>query len=133
VSDLVALQASSQGKLEIEALEEGREDRIWQAALAQAVSEVFRRRVDQSGLGQVVAAFGEGRVVHVGDDLPAEAYREVLAAVPALRGPVAQLAGGEEDPAELAAAVELVLEGLHLGKRLNKDEAGGRAVFRGRG
>jgi magnesium chelatase subunit I len=133
VSDLGALQASSQGKLEIEALEEGREDRIWQAAVAQAVAEVFRRTVDQGSLGEIVAAFGEGQVVHVGDDLPAEAYREVLAAVPALRGPAVALAGGEEDPAELAAAVELVLEGLHLGKRLNKDQAGGRAVFRGRG
>jgi magnesium chelatase subunit I len=32
----------------------------------------------------------------------------------------------------VAAAVELVLEGLHLSKRLNKDTMGSRATYRGR-
>ena len=30
------------------------------------------------------------------------------------------------------AAIELVLEGLHLSKRLNKDAVGGRAQYRSR-
>ena len=34
-------------------------------------------------------------MVHAGDDLPASAYAEVLAEVPALEGPVLALAGGE--------------------------------------
>jgi len=33
----------------------------------------------------------------------------------------------------VASAVEFVLEGLHLSKRLNKDAAGARATYRGRG
>ena len=33
----------------------------------------------------------------------------------------------------LPQAVELVLEGLHLSKRLNKDAIGGRAAYRGKG
>ena len=33
------------------------------------------------------------------------------------------LTGGDESPAAVAAAVEFVLEGLHLSKRLNKDAA----------
>ena len=32
-----------------------------------------------------------------------------------------------------ASAVEFVLEGLHLSKRLNKDAVGARAQYRGRG
>jgi magnesium chelatase subunit I len=32
----------------------------------------------------------------------------------------------------VASAIEFVLEGLHLTKRLNKDAVGGRAVFRSR-
>jgi magnesium chelatase subunit I len=32
----------------------------------------------------------------------------------------------------LASAVELILEGLHLSKRLNKDAAGQRASYRAR-
>jgi magnesium chelatase subunit I len=33
----------------------------------------------------------------------------------------------------VASAVEFVLEGLHLSKRLNKDAVGARAQYRGRG
>jgi len=29
-----------------------------------------------------------------------------------------------------ASVIEFVLEGLHLNKRLNKDEMGGRALYR---
>jgi magnesium chelatase subunit I len=52
--------------------------------------------------------------------------------LPALRAAVLPLAGSEH-PAALASAVELVLEGLHLSRRLNKDAAGARATYRGRG
>jgi len=131
VSDLGALVTSSQGKIEIEALEEGREDRIWQALVAAAVLAVFRRRVPADQLAPVVAAFAGDRVVHAGDDLAADSYLQVLADVPELQAPVGTLAEGES-PAEVAAAVELVLEGLHLAKRLNKDAAGAKASYRGR-
>jgi magnesium chelatase subunit I len=33
--------------------------------------------------------------------------------------------------AEYAAAVEFILEGLHLNKRLNKDKVAGRVQYRG--
>ena len=36
-----------------------------------------------------------------------------------------------EDFAVIASAVEFVLEGLHLNKRLNKDRSGGKAQYRG--
>jgi magnesium chelatase subunit I len=131
ISDLGALAASSQGKVEVEALEEGQEERVLAGLVQAAVLQVFRERVDQALCGPVVAAFDGSTVVHVGDDLPAEAYAGVLEAVPALRAPVEALGAGE-DPARLASAVELVLEGLHLTKRLNKDVAGSKATYRAR-
>lgn len=45
---------------------------------------------------------------------------------------VDDLAGEGASPAERASAAELVLEGLHLSKRLNKDAVGARASYRGR-
>ena len=39
---------------------------------------------------------------------------------------------GDESPAMVASAVEFLLEGLHLSKRLNKDAVGGRASYRAR-
>ncbi|HXR53461.1 MAG TPA: magnesium chelatase, partial [Acidimicrobiales bacterium] len=132
ISDLGALVASTQGKIEIEALEEGREERILQGLLSAAVLSVFRRRCPTEHLGPIVSAFDESRVVHAGDDLPASAYSEVLAQVPELEGPVLALAGGET-PGAVAAAAEFILEGLHLTKRLNKEAAGAKATYRGRG
>jgi magnesium chelatase subunit I len=46
---------------------------------------------------------------------------------------VLSLTGGSEDPGVVASAVEFLLEGLHLTKRLNKESAGARATYRGRG
>jgi magnesium chelatase subunit I len=59
---------------------------------------------------------------------------EVLADMPALEPPTRALAGPEsgESPALMAAALEFLLEGLHLTKRLNKDASGARALYRRR-
>ena len=132
VSDLAAIVTSTQGKIEIEALEEGREERILQGLVSAAVLAVFRRRVPAEHLGPVVTAFDESRVVHAGDDLPASSYADLLAQLPALETPVLALANGES-PGAMASAAEFVLEGLHLTKRLNKEAAGARATYRGRG
>jgi len=133
VSDLASLVSSTLGKVEVETLEEGREELLVSQLLAAAVLSVFRRRVILDDPHAVVAAFTEETVVHAGDDLPASAYAETLTRIPVLSGPVLALAGGSEDPGVVASAVEFLLEGLHLTKRLNKEAAGARATYRGRG
>ncbi len=80
----------------------------------------------------VVQAFEDGTVVHTGDDVGSSAYVDTLSHMPGLKAPVMALAGSET-PAAVASAMEFVLEGLHLSKRLNKDAVGGRATYRGRG
>ena len=52
--------------------------------------------------------------------------------VPELQKLALSLLDGNESPASVASAVEFVLEGLHLAKRLNKDSAGARATYRSR-
>jgi magnesium chelatase subunit I len=133
VSDLQALVSSTQGKVEIESLEEGREQVLLSQLLSAAVLLVFRRRVVLADPQGVVGAFTSDTVVHAGDDLPAAAYATTLAELPSLSAPVLALTGGSEDPGVVASAVEFLLEGLHLTKRLNKEAAGSRAVYRGRG
>ncbi len=133
VSDLQALVASTQGKVEIESLEEGREEFILSQLVSAAVLLVFRRRVVLSDPQSVVASFDAETVVHAGDDLPAAEYGAILTRLPALSAPVLALAGGSEDPGVIASATEFLLEGLHLTKRLNKEAAGPRATYRGRG
>ena len=132
VSDLDALAASTMGKVEIETLDEGRDEQIAEHLLRAAVLTVFKREVSPGNLRDVVVAFDEGAVVHTGEDVTSADLARLVEEVPALREPVAGLAGGDESPAVVASAVELVLEGLHLSKRLNKDSLGGRATYRSR-
>ncbi len=132
VSDLQALVPSTQGKVEVESLEEGREEILLAQLVNAAVLIVFRRRVVLDDPAAVVGSFTSETVVHAGDDLPAAAYASALAQMPALSAPVVTLTGGSEDPALVASALEFLLEGLHLTKRLNKESAGSRALYRGR-
>jgi magnesium chelatase subunit I len=132
VSDLEALAASTAGKVEIEALEEGRDEQIIDHLLRSAILMVFKERIGVETVREVVAAFDSGSIVHAGDDVSSADEAKLVSDIPALRAAVGQLTGGDESPAALASAVELVLEGLHLSKRLNKDAVGSRATYRSR-
>ena len=135
VSDLGALAASTSGKVEIESLEEGREGVILENLIKASVLTVFKEVVSLDQVRDVVAAFEEGVVVHTGEDIPSTDLAALLGEVPAIQAAVLSLTAGDESPASVAAAVEFVLEGLHLSKRLNKDGAssGSGATYRGRG
>ena len=135
VTDLDALTSSTAGKVEIETLEEGREAEILQRLVSSAVLSVFKDSVPPDLHRAVVDAFDEELVVDVGDDVADADYAALLAEVPALTAPVQALLAGDdaaESPAMVASAVELVLEGLHLSKRLNKDAHGPQAQYRAR-
>src|SRR5579872_6450868 len=71
VSDLAALVPSTQGKIEVEAMEEGHEEEVVAQLVSAAVLSVFRRRVTLEDPAAVVAAFDDDKVVHAGDDLAA--------------------------------------------------------------
>jgi magnesium chelatase subunit I len=131
VSDLEALAASTSGKVEIETIDDGRDEHVVDRLLKSAVLTVFKERCPQEQVRDVVAAFDEGVVVHAGDDVASTEYVETLSQLPALRPAVVALAGSET-PGAIASATEFVLEGLHLSKRLNKDAVGARATYRAR-
>ncbi len=132
VCDLGAIAASTSGKIEIESLEDGREGAILENLVRAALLTVYKQRVTPDQVRDVIAAFDEGVVAHTGEDIASADEVALLESVPALRAPVSALAGADQSPAALAAAVEFVLEGLHLSKRLNKDASGSRATYRGR-
>lgn len=132
VCDLDALIASTSGKIEVESLDEGRDAEVIDHLLRSAVLEVFKAHVAGEGIRQVVEEFDDEIVASAGDDLPVADYMALLTRVPALAGPVAALCGDDVAAATQASAIELILEGLHLSKRLNKDAVGNRASYRGR-
>jgi magnesium chelatase subunit I len=132
VSDLEALVASTAGKLEFETVDDGREEQVLDRIVSTSVLETFRARTRPERLTEVVDAFDGGQIVHTGEDIASSEYAKLLSDVPALRSTLADLDVGET-PAGTASAIEFVLEGLHLSKRLNKDAVGGRAAYRSRG
>ena len=129
MSDLEALAASSSGKVEIDSLEEGREGAILENLIKAAVLTVFKERVAPDTVRDIVAAFDTGTVAQAGDDVPSAQLADLVQRVPGLDAIVAGLTDGNTTPSVVASAVEFVLEGLHLSKRLNKD---GSATYRSR-
>jgi magnesium chelatase subunit I len=133
ISDLDSLMASTQGKIEIETLDE-REGSVVEKLFKAATLTVFRDQVKIEDLKSVIAAFESGLVVHAGDDQSSADYATALNQADAepLREAVRKLVGAKPTAAEQASALEFILEGLHLSKRLNKDAAGTKSTYRGR-
>jgi magnesium chelatase subunit I len=132
VSDLDALASSTSGKVEIESLDDGRDGQVVEHLLRSSVLSVFKEHVPAEHFRGVLDAFEEGVVVNAGEDVSSADYVALLDAVPPLAEPVRLLAGDDASPGLTASAVELVLEGLHLSKRLNKDALGARSAYRSR-
>jgi magnesium chelatase subunit I len=132
VSDLDALAASTMGKIEIESLDDGRDEAIAEHLVKAAVLTVFRERTDPAMLRDVIDAFEEGRIVDAGDDISSADLASLAEEMPGLKAQVVGLTDGDESAAAMAAAVEFLLEGLHLGKRLNKEHVGARSSYRAR-
>jgi len=132
VSDLEALASSTAGKVEIESLEEGRDEQIIEHLLRTAVLTVFKDHFAIENLRGVLDAFDDQAVVSAGDDVVSADYVRLLVAMPPLEQPVSQLIGDNGSSAAVASAVEFILEGLHLSKRLNKEAVGARAQYRSR-
>ncbi|MEO6578134.1 MAG: magnesium chelatase, partial [Candidatus Limnocylindria bacterium] len=126
ISDLPSVVASTAGKIELETLgDETREDRVVEKLVARAVVNVFNRHFAISELVPLLERFEEESLeAEVGDMAPSRSHGELADAVPELSVAVARLDAGET-PAGIASAVEFVLEGLHLNRRLNKERRGG--------
>ena len=133
VSDLVAVLPSTTGKIELETVGDNvSEDRIVERLVNRAVLAVFGRRLSIETLEEVVAAFDDGLTIEAGELVPSRDYVGWAHEVPGLGAAVARL-GAPESPASVASAVEFVLEGLHLQRRLNKERrsaVGGGGTYR---
>jgi len=128
VSDLGAITASTGGKIELESLGDTTEDKVLGKILQRALLNVFTRSFASGELDEVVGAFQDGLKIEVSDTMPSELYLRHLGQVRPLQAAVRKL--GAQDPATVAAALEFVLEGLHLSKKLNKDVQAGQTRYR---
>jgi magnesium chelatase subunit I len=130
LTDLHAVLSSTAGKIELEyAGEEKKAGYLIDRLTNRAVLKVFDRVVPVDSLKRVVEYFEGGGGVEVSDRMPAADYLEGIRGIPGLREAIMAL-GPFESPALMAAASELILEGLHVHRKLNKERAGGRTVYK---
>jgi magnesium chelatase subunit I len=128
VSDLPSIIASTSGKIELDTVGDVKEERVVQKLINNAILAVFSEYFDTRDFDQLVAGFERGLNVQVGDDLPSMEYVNQLAKVGGLSKAVDKL-NGRGSPASIASSVEFILEGLHLNRRLNKDEVNGKTRY----
>jgi magnesium chelatase subunit I len=129
ISDLIALVQSTGGKIELETVGDRDEEKVIEKLLQKAVLNVFNRHFALHEFDELLAGFDNGLKIDVGDQLSSLEYVRQAAEVAGFTPAIKKL-GGQGNPAQIASALELVLEGLHLNRKLNKDRSAGRMRYR---
>ena len=122
ISDLAGIMASTTGKIEIEGLGEVREDQIVDKLMQSAVVTVFNRNFSVRDFDRLILAFDNGLTIEASEMMPALDYVHQLSHLDGVAEAVSRLDVGG-NPAAVASGIEFILEGLHLNRRLNKDES----------
>ncbi len=130
VSDLSAILASTIGKIELETIEDGREPKIVDDLIKKSVVNVFGCYFNPGRFVELVQLFDEGATLETGADVPSSNYVKNLNNLGPLAAGVKRLVK-DQNPASQASAMELILEGLHLNRKLNKDRIEGGFKYRG--
>ena len=128
VSDLPAIVASTNGKVEMESVEEGREFKVVDGLVKKAVQNMFSRYFTPRDFDAVLTRFDEGLSIETGTDIPSLSYASKLPQM-ANMGEMISRIEASNDPAAVASAMEFILEGLYLNRRLNRDQTSGHIVF----
>ena len=129
VSDLSFIGASFAGKIELETFEEGRESRLTDDLTRRAVLRTFGSYFEVDDLEAIVDSFDLGNRAETGSDLPAAGYPDLVKNIDGLDKAVKKLTR-DKRPEVIASAVEFILEGLHLSRKLNCDRSGEAAVYK---
>jgi magnesium chelatase subunit I len=128
ISDLSALHASTTGKIELETLGEVREEQVVDKLISGAVLTTFNRHFSVRQFDRLLLAFENGLNVESSALMPSMDYVHQLSHLDGMREAVDKLGVGG-NPAAVASAIEFVLEGLHLNRKLNKDSGAGPARY----
>ncbi|WP_020574072.1 sigma 54-interacting transcriptional regulator [Actinopolymorpha alba] len=132
VCDLPGVLPTLHGKVEFEMGEEGRELEIFGHQLRVATAETFRERLRGLDLAGFTTRFAEGATIETGELTRGSDLLDQMGTVPGLAKVLDRLGLGDAaSPGEAASAVEFVLEGLYLTRRLAKESVDGISYYGG--
>ncbi len=129
ISDLPYIRSSTTGKIEVEAFEEIKEDKIISNLTRRAVQNVFNRYYKVRDLEEIVMQFSGGFSVEVSDTMSSKLYMRNIKEIIGLAEMVGMM-NGDERPEVMASVVEFILEGLHVNKRLNKTVSMDKTIYK---
>ena len=130
ITDFPSIVPSTSGKIELEYLgEDATEGAVVEKLIKRSIKTVFDSYFPSlDALADVIKSFEHG-YVEVADVMPSEDYIMGVREIKGLQGCIDTL-GVSESPAEIAAAVEFTLEGLHLNNKLNKEDVRGKIIYK---
>jgi magnesium chelatase subunit I len=129
ISDLGYIIASTTGKVELESFEDTDERKLIDELVKKAVLAVFNRYYRADQLEDIVKHFSNHFNVETSDALASQSYVKSAREIAGMSKAVKQV-NASDTPEMVAAAVEFILEGLHLNKRLNKASVNGKTVYK---
>ncbi len=129
ISDLPYIMSSTCGKIELEGFEDAREEKTIDQLMKRAVLTTFNRYYRSYNFDDVVSRFNEGFTFEASDMMSAEKYLRQAKALGGMMQAVKTVADSER-PEVVASAVEFILEGLHLNRKLNKEQLKGKTIYK---
>jgi len=130
ISDLSSIIPSSTGKIELETVEEGKEGQIIDELVKKAVKKVFSKHFRSEDFASFLQHFTSGRSLEVSDTMPTAVYSQKARGLGGLHEALQRLEM-LGSAATMASALEFILEGLHLNKKLNKKVLEGEISYWG--
>jgi magnesium chelatase subunit I len=129
ISDLTYIHSSTDGKIEMEgSFDDAKGPNIFDTLIAKAIQKVFNHYCSLNALEPVVELFQKGLNVEVSDMLHNQFYLDVLKKIPGIERSFKTL-GENQSPDITASALEFILEGLYLNKRISKTSLPNKYVY----
>lgn len=130
ITDLRSTFPAILGKLELEyeAVDSNEEDIIEELS-NRAIKLVFDEYFKVDEMSGIVESFRNGKTVEASQILSSNAYMDAYKSISGLKKAVQSLVE-DDNPPDVSAAVEFILDGLHLSNQLNREINGDERVYK---
>jgi magnesium chelatase subunit I len=129
ISDLPYIHASTDGKIEMEgSFDDAQSPNVFDTLIQKAIQKVFNHYCSLNALDPVVEVFQNGISVEVSDMLHNQFYLDMVKKIPGIERSFNTL-NENHRPEITASALEFILEGLYLNKRLSKARLPNKYVY----
>ncbi len=131
ITDIESTFPAITGKLELEyEVADSKEADILGDLSRRAIKVIFDEYFSpDKDLAKIIESFDRGMTAEISQHLPSTAYMEGFKVIPGMREAVQTLVDADSPP-EASAAIEFILEGLHLSNKVNREILRDRVVYK---